>query len=246
MDEDRHPEACDGMRLKACMCGFMVYEGGHYLASSSDGAGKRRAERESSTALHDHNGEKSSQNESILQCTQNLVLGELHTWSRRFGTLYQVRTYALWSYQACLSLMLELFAISVNTKNIVTIGRKTYNIVRVEGLGQRSVGDVVVNAVIDEVALTSSSLVNRNLEYTHNHNAPKNSNLCNYGEIRLCSFCAEYAQFVFTFLIATAAREARGPAEMVLILMPYFLPASQARTRVSDSSWALAEDMPPP
>jgi hypothetical protein len=40
------------------------------------------------------------------------------------------------------------------------IGRTTYNIVRVEGLGQRSVGDVVVNAVIDEVALTSSSLEN--------------------------------------------------------------------------------------
>ncbi len=47
-----------------------------------------------------------------------------------------------------------------------------------------------------------------------------------------------------TFLMAMAAREARGPAEMVLMRMPYLRPASHARTLVSDSSCALAEDMP--
>ena len=44
--------------------------------------------------------------------------------------------------------------------------------------------------------------------------------------------------------MAIAAREARGPAEIVLMRMPYLRPASQASTLVSDSSWALADDMP--
>ena len=47
-------------------------------------------------------------------------------------------------------------------------------------------------------------------------------------------------------LIAEAARDLRGPAEMVLTRMPYLRPASHASVRVSDSSAAFAEDMPPP
>lgn len=43
-----------------------------------------------------------------------------------------------------------------------------------------------------------------------------------------------------------AAREPRGPAEMVLTRTPYLRPASKASTRVSDSSAAFAELMPPP
>src|SRR5881394_3946968 len=46
--------------------------------------------------------------------------------------------------------------------------------------------------------------------------------------------------------IALAAREASGPAEMVLTRIPYLRPASNARVRVSLSSAALAEDIPPP
>ena len=46
--------------------------------------------------------------------------------------------------------------------------------------------------------------------------------------------------------IALAAREPRGPAEMVLTRIPHLRPASYASTWVSDSSAALAEDMPPP
>ncbi len=47
-------------------------------------------------------------------------------------------------------------------------------------------------------------------------------------------------------LMALAARDLSGPAEMVLTRMPYFWPASHASVRVSLSSCDLAEDMPPP
>ena len=40
--------------------------------------------------------------------------------------------------------------------------------------------------------------------------------------------------------------DAQGPAEMLLMRVPYLWPASKASVRVSDSSAALAEDMPPP
>ena len=46
--------------------------------------------------------------------------------------------------------------------------------------------------------------------------------------------------------MAVAARLLSGPAESVLTRMPYLRPASNASVRVSDSSCALAEDMPPP
>jgi len=46
--------------------------------------------------------------------------------------------------------------------------------------------------------------------------------------------------------MAFAARLPKGPAEMVLTLMFDFLPASYASTRVSLSSAALAELIPPP
>ena len=46
--------------------------------------------------------------------------------------------------------------------------------------------------------------------------------------------------------IALAAREAYGPALIVLTRRPYLRPASKASVRVSLSSAAFAEDMPPP
>ncbi len=46
--------------------------------------------------------------------------------------------------------------------------------------------------------------------------------------------------------IALAARDANGPAEMALTRSPYLRPASNASTRVSLSSAAFADDMPPP
>ena|SRR5678815_3810067 len=46
--------------------------------------------------------------------------------------------------------------------------------------------------------------------------------------------------------IALAARDAYGPAEIVLMRTPYLLPASYARVRVSLSRAALADDIPPP
>src|SRR6185437_6904250 len=46
--------------------------------------------------------------------------------------------------------------------------------------------------------------------------------------------------------MALAAREAHGPAEMQFRRTPYLRPASYARTRVSLSRAALADDMPPP
>src|SRR5579872_1044050 len=49
-----------------------------------------------------------------------------------------------------------------------------------------------------------------------------------------------------SFPIALAAREAKGPALMQLTRWPHLRPTSQARTRVSLSSAALALDIPPP
>jgi hypothetical protein len=46
--------------------------------------------------------------------------------------------------------------------------------------------------------------------------------------------------------IALAAREASGPAEIVLTRTPNRRPASKASTRVSLSSAAFADDIPPP
>src|SRR5688572_30685893 len=55
-----------------------------------------------------------------------------------------------------------------------------------------------------------------------------------------------YAIIVSMNPIADAAREAQGPAEIALIRTPQRRPASKARVRVSASSAALAEDIPPP
>ena len=46
--------------------------------------------------------------------------------------------------------------------------------------------------------------------------------------------------------IALAAREAYGPAEIVFTRRPSLRPASYASTRVSLSSAAFADDIPPP
>ena len=59
-------------------------------------------------------------------------------------------------------------------------------------------------------------------------------------------FCAQYATLRSMMPMALAARDASGPAEMVLTRSPHRRPASKASTRVSLSSAALADDMPPP
>ena len=46
--------------------------------------------------------------------------------------------------------------------------------------------------------------------------------------------------------MALAARDANGPAEMVFTRSPHLRPASNDSVRVSLSSCALADDMPPP
>ena len=46
--------------------------------------------------------------------------------------------------------------------------------------------------------------------------------------------------------IALAARDAYGPADIVLTRLPQARPASKASVRVSLSSAALADDIPPP
>src|SRR5919112_673513 len=46
--------------------------------------------------------------------------------------------------------------------------------------------------------------------------------------------------------IALAARDAHGPAEIAFTRTPHRRPASKASVRVSASSAALADDMPPP
>src|SRR6266540_7267017 len=59
-------------------------------------------------------------------------------------------------------------------------------------------------------------------------------------------FATQYSTIFSMMPIALAARDAHGPAEMVLTRRPYFRPASKARTRVSLSSAAFADDSPPP
>src|SRR6185503_9515819 len=46
--------------------------------------------------------------------------------------------------------------------------------------------------------------------------------------------------------MAEAARDAQGPAEIALMRTPHRRPASKASVRVSASSAALADDIPPP
>src|SRR6185437_8118008 len=60
------------------------------------------------------------------------------------------------------------------------------------------------------------------------------------------AFAETYSTIFSMMPIALAAREASGPAEMVLTRQPNIRPASNARVRVSLSSAAFADDMPPP
>ena len=57
---------------------------------------------------------------------------------------------------------------------------------------------------------------------------------------------AAYLIIVSMKPMADAAREAQGPAEIALTRTPQRRPASNARVRVSASSAALADDIPPP
>jgi hypothetical protein len=57
---------------------------------------------------------------------------------------------------------------------------------------------------------------------------------------------SQYFTIASMMPIALAAREAYGPAEMVFTRTPYLRPASNASTRVSLSSAAFAELIPPP
>ncbi len=59
-------------------------------------------------------------------------------------------------------------------------------------------------------------------------------------------FALVYSIIVSMKPIAVAARDAQGPAEMALTRTPHRRPASNASVRVSASSAALADDMPPP
>ena len=59
-------------------------------------------------------------------------------------------------------------------------------------------------------------------------------------------FSAQYSTIFSMMPIALAARDASGPAEIALTRSPYFRPASKASTRVSLSSAAFADDIPPP
>src|SRR5687768_17466364 len=59
-------------------------------------------------------------------------------------------------------------------------------------------------------------------------------------------FRAQYSTILSMMPIALAARDAHGPAEIALMRTPYLRPASNARTLVSLSSAALADDIPPP
>src|SRR6266702_3689866 len=60
------------------------------------------------------------------------------------------------------------------------------------------------------------------------------------------ALAAQYWTIFSILPIALAAREASGPAEMVFTRTLYWRPASKASVRVSLSSAAFAEDMPPP
>ena len=57
---------------------------------------------------------------------------------------------------------------------------------------------------------------------------------------------AQYLTIRSMIPIALAARDAYGPAEIVLTRAPHFRPASKASSRVSLSSAAFALDIPPP
>ena len=57
---------------------------------------------------------------------------------------------------------------------------------------------------------------------------------------------AQYFTICSIIPMALAARDANGPALMVFTRTPHFRPASYDSVRVSDSSAAFADDMPPP
>ena len=60
------------------------------------------------------------------------------------------------------------------------------------------------------------------------------------------AFAATYSTIFSMMPIALAARDASGPAEIVFTRQPNLRPASNASVRVSLSSAAFADDMPPP
>src|SRR3954468_4467992 len=60
------------------------------------------------------------------------------------------------------------------------------------------------------------------------------------------AFSETYSIILPMMPIALAARDAYGPAEIVFTRTPQLRPASYASVRVSLSSAALADDMPPP
>ena len=59
-------------------------------------------------------------------------------------------------------------------------------------------------------------------------------------------FFSQYFTIAPMIPIALAARDAKGPALTTFTRAPHFRPASYARTRVSLSSAAFAELIPPP
>src|ERR1051325_4123699 len=59
-------------------------------------------------------------------------------------------------------------------------------------------------------------------------------------------FAAQYSTIFSMMPIALAARDAYGPAEIALTRIPHRRPASNASVRVSLSSAAFADDIPPP
>ena len=59
-------------------------------------------------------------------------------------------------------------------------------------------------------------------------------------------FAAQYATIASMIPMALAARDANGPALIVFTRSPWRRPASYASVRVSLSSAALADDIPPP
>src|SRR5262245_40611297 len=60
------------------------------------------------------------------------------------------------------------------------------------------------------------------------------------------AFADTYSTIFSMIPIALAARDASGPAEIVLMRHPNLRPASNASVRVSLSNAAFADDMPPP
>src|SRR6476619_4964032 len=59
-------------------------------------------------------------------------------------------------------------------------------------------------------------------------------------------FAEQYSTIRSMIPMALAARDASGPAEIVLMRTPHLRPASYASVRVSLSSAAFADDLPPP